>query len=96
MSGHGHAEHGGLGLYFKNYLALLFLLVITVGAAMLHLPGYFAILVAMTIASVKAVLIVLYFMHMRWSGRLIAVMFLSSIYVLGIGAVLMFSDYMSR
>jgi cytochrome c oxidase subunit IV len=91
----GHAHHG-IGLYVKIYVALLVLLVLTVLAAKLHLPGYGPILLAMAIATVKAVLIVLYFMHMKSAGRLVALMFLMSLYVLGIGAVLGFADYFYR
>lgn len=90
-----HAVHG-IGLYFKIFLALLLLLVATVGASKIHLPGYGNILLAMAIAVVKAVLIVLYFMHMRWTGKLVAVMFLSSVYVLGLGLILIFADYWYR
>lgn len=94
-----HAEahsHHGIGLYVKIYVALLVLLLLTVLAAKLHLPGYGPILLAMAIASVKATLIVMYFMHMKGAGRLVALMFLMSVYVLGIGAVLLFGDYFYR
>lgn len=90
-----HDNHG-IGIYVKVFLALLFLLVVTVGAAMVHLPPTAAILLAMAIATTKAVLIVWYFMHMKWAGRLVLIMFASSVYVLGIGAILMFADYMFR
>ncbi len=91
-------DHGvhGVGLYVKIFLLLLVLLAVTVGAAMFHLPPTAAILLAMAIATTKAYFIVMYFMHMKWSGRLIAVMFLSSVYVLGLGAILLFGDYMWR
>lgn len=98
MSAQAHAEgqHHGIGIYVKIYAALMVLLVLTVAAAKLHLPWYFPILLAMTIASVKAVLIVQYFMHMKTAGRLVAIIFLMSIYVLGVGAILMFADYLYR
>lgn len=97
MSAHAEAHsHHGIGIYVKIYLALLVLLALTVLAATLHLPGYGPILLAMAIATVKAVLIVMYFMHMKWAGRLVTLMFLMSIYVLGIGAVLGLADYFYR
>ena len=90
-----HANHG-IGIYVKIYFALLILLALTVLAAKFHLPGYGPILLAMSIATVKAYLIVMYFMHMKWAGRLVTLMFLMSIYVLGVGAVLGLADYFYR
>jgi cytochrome c oxidase subunit 4 len=57
-------------VYFGVFAALMVLLGLTVWVA--HVPlGAFNIYVAMSIAIVKAVLVVLYFMHVRYSSRLI-------------------------
>jgi cytochrome c oxidase subunit 4 len=57
-------------VYFSVFAALMVLLALTVWVARLPL-GAFNIYVAMSIAVVKAVLVVLYFMHVRYSSRLI-------------------------
>jgi cytochrome c oxidase subunit 4 len=51
------------------YIALLALLVITVLIAQFHL-GAFGIVLALVIAITKAVLVILYFMHLRQASRL--------------------------
>jgi cytochrome c oxidase subunit 4 len=58
-----------LRTYYIVYGALLVLLLLTVAVAQLQL-GAFGIVLALTIAIVKAVLVVLYFMHLRDSSRL--------------------------
>lgn len=81
--------------YFAIFMALLLLLVVTVAVAYFDF-GKWNLVVAMAIASTKAFLIVLYFMHVKFSIRLIALLFGSSLYMLAIGAILMFSDYWFR
>jgi cytochrome c oxidase subunit 4 len=59
-----------LATYFAVYIALLVLLGATVWAA--HIPlGAWNVPVALGIAIVKTVLVALFFMHVRYSGRLI-------------------------
>jgi cytochrome c oxidase subunit 4 len=55
--------------YFKIWATLLLLLGMTVGVAYIHL-GPLNTFAAITIAVVKAVIIALYFMHLRYSPRL--------------------------
>src|SRR5262252_3061701 len=55
-------------VYVFVYATLMILLALTVGAAYVHL-GNFNILVALTISVAKALLIISYFMHMRYSAR---------------------------
>jgi cytochrome c oxidase subunit 4 len=52
--------------------------------------------VALTIAVIKATLVVLYFMHVRYSTRLIWVVVVAGFFWLGILFVLTMSDYLSR
>lgn len=52
--------------------------------------------VALTIAVAKATLVVLYFMHVRYSTRLIWVVVVAGFFWLGILFVLTMSDYLSR
>ncbi len=81
-----------------NYLifaALLGLLALTIGIAYIDL-GPFGIVVAMTIATIKAVLILLYFMHVRFSSKLVWVFSSGAFFWLGILLVLGMGDYLSR
>lgn len=87
--------HVSLKTYAGIFIALLVLLVVTVAVAYIDL-GAFNLPIAMLIATIKASFIVLYFMHVKYSPRLIAILFGSSLYILLIGALLMFSDYMMR
>jgi cytochrome c oxidase subunit IV len=62
-----------LSVYYRVFAALMVLLVITLFAAYFDLAyiwGPLNIVIAMTIAVVKAVLIVLYFMHVRYSSKI--------------------------
>lgn len=77
------------------FVLLLVLLLATVGAAYLPLgPVHFP--AAMLIATAKAVLIALYFMHMKYSHRLTAVVFTASFLWLAIMLALTVSDYLTR
>lgn len=69
---------------------------ITVWAGFLNFPGYWNVIIAMTIACVKATLVVLYFMHVRYSSRLIWVVFTSALFWLIILFALTFADYWTR
>jgi cytochrome c oxidase subunit 4 len=55
--------------YFVVWIGLLVLLALTVGAAYVPL-GEFNTVTAVSIAVIKAVIIALYFMHLRYSPRL--------------------------
>jgi cytochrome c oxidase subunit IV len=55
--------------YVKVWATLLLLLAVTVGVAYIHL-GPFNIFAALTIAIAKALVIAMYFMHLRYSPRL--------------------------
>lgn len=84
-------------VYLKVYVALLVLLVLTVGAA--YLPGHHTLLnniIALTIAVVKAVLVVLYFMHVRYGTRLTWVWASAGFFWLVIMFVLILGDYFTR
>jgi cytochrome c oxidase subunit IV len=74
---------------------LLLLLLATVGAAYLPLgPLHFPI--AMGFAAIKAVLIVLFFMHALYSHRLTLVIGVASLLWLAIMIALTLADYHSR
>lgn len=91
-----HAEHAMTPRgYFIVFLALLVLLAFTVAAAYLDI-GIWSTLLAVTIATVKALLVMLYFMHLRYSSRLIWLFAGLGFGWLGIMIVLTLSDYVSR
>jgi cytochrome c oxidase subunit 4 len=77
------------------FVILLVLLFATVGGAYLPL-GPLHLPVAMTIAVAKAVLIVLFFMHLLYSHRLMMVVSLAAFLWLAIMLALTLSDYQSR
>jgi cytochrome c oxidase subunit 4 len=58
--------------------------------------GPFNLIVALGVAITKATLVVLYFMHARYSPRLTGVVIAASIAFLVILVFLIFTDYMSR
>ena len=69
---------------------------LTVLAAFYDFPGPLNAVVALTIAAIKATLVVLYFMHVRYSGRLIWLVIGSALFWLAIMFAITFSDYSSR
>jgi cytochrome c oxidase subunit 4 len=91
---HGHHDHGTL-TYWIVFLALMVLLVATVGVAYVHL-GVFNIPVAYAIATLKAVLILWFFMHLSESTRLVQVFAFASFAWLLIFLVMTSGDYISR
>ncbi len=82
-------------VYFTVFLALLILTFLTTGVAFLDL-GFFSPVVALTIAIVKASLVVLFFMHLRYSTRLTWVVGGAGLFWLGILFALSLSDYLTR
>jgi cytochrome c oxidase subunit 4 len=85
-----------LRVYFTIFLALMVGTALTVWAGLQDFPGRLNVIIALTIAVVKATLVVLYFMHVRYSARLIWVVFTSAIFWLVILFALTFSDYLTR
>jgi cytochrome c oxidase subunit IV len=77
------------------FAALLVLLLATVGAAYLDL-GSMNTVVALAIAMCKAVLIMLYFMHLRFSNRLVWIFAGAAFLWLGILIAISMSDYLTR
>ena len=81
--------------YYGIFAALMVLTALTVWAAFLDL-GAINTPVALTIACVKALLVILFFMHVRYSTRLIWVILTSALFWMGIMFALTFSDYWTR
>jgi cytochrome c oxidase subunit IV len=83
-------------VYFAIFLALLVGTALTGWVAFYDFPGPLNAIVALTIACIKAALVVLYFMHVRYSSRLIWLVFGSALFWLVIMFALTFSDYSTR
>ena len=83
-------------VYFAIFAALMVGTAVTVWVAFIDLGGQFNTIVALTVAVIKATLVVLYFMHVRYSSRLTWVIVGSGLFWLGIMFALTLSDYLSR
>ena len=81
--------------YITVWAGLLILLGLTVGAAYIPL-GPFNTITAVSIAVTKAVIIGLYFMHLRYSPRLMWVFAGAGFFWLLILFTLALGDYMTR
>jgi|tagenome__1003787_1003787.scaffolds.fasta_scaffold20137731_2 cytochrome c oxidase subunit 4 len=91
---HHPAEHHVRDLV-RIYAALMVLLVLTVGAAFIHM-GSFNIVVALTIAIAKACMVIWVFMHVREGGKIVWIFATAAFVWLGILLVLTMSDYLTR
>jgi cytochrome c oxidase subunit IV len=82
-------------LYYTIFGALMIGTVLTVVVAFFDL-GFLNNLVMLGIAGAKASLVVLYFMHVRWSTRLTWLVIASGLYFMLILFVFTMMDYLSR
>lgn len=87
--------HGSLGAYFGVFAALMVLTALTLWAAFQHL-GIWNTPVALAIATTKAVMVVLIFMHLRSSPRLTAIVVATSVLFLAFLLLVTASDYLTR
>ena len=83
-------------VYVTIFLVLVVGTILTVAAAFLDFPGKLNTIVALTIATVKATFVVLYFMHVRYSARLVWVIVGSALFWMAIMFAFTFSDYLTR
>jgi cytochrome c oxidase subunit 4 len=91
----GSHEHGGPAVYFKTLVALLILTAITVAAAYVNL-GSGNVVVALFIATIKASLVVLFFMHLRWDKPVYGIVAMAGFLFLGIFMMFCLLDADSR
>ncbi len=82
-------------MYYAVFLALIVGTGLTVAAAFVDM-GAMNNVVMLTIACVKASLVILFFMHVRWSTRLTWVVVASGFFWLLIMFTLTMTDYFSR
>jgi len=90
-----HSHHGGPKIYTANLFALLFLTIITVAAASFNF-GSANVVIALAIATVKATLVGLFFMHLIWDKPVNAIIAVAGFLFLGIFLMFDFLDVTSR
>ena len=97
MSGHNEdAKHiVGPGVYLVILFALLVGTALTVWASFIDL-GFWNPIIALAIATTKATLVVLYFMHVRYSSRLTMLTVVAGIFMFLTLVGMTLADYISR
>ena len=82
-------------VYFSIFAILITLTFVTIFSAFKDL-GQLNVVVAITIAVIKATLVVLYFMHLRYSDKLTWIVVITGFVFLLILLVLTMTDYLAR
>jgi cytochrome c oxidase subunit 4 len=82
-------------IYFLIFITLIILTLITVDVAFYNF-GFLNIYIAMGIATFKALLVVLYFMHLRYNPRLVWIFAGAGLLWLIIMFTLTVADYVTR
>ena len=86
-------------IYFTIFGALMICTILTVVAAEIDLNQYFSglnIIVALTIAVFKASLVVLFFMHGKYSPKRTQLVIVASVFWLAVMLFMTMSDYVTR
>jgi len=95
----GHADHEKHIVspltYFIIFIALLIGTAITIGASFLELGAWNPI-IALAIAVTKATLVVLFFMHIKYSSRLMKLTVGAGLFTFLVLVGMSLSDYISR
>ena len=96
MSNHTHSGSSPLKTYFAVWAALLIGTYVTYKAAFIEL-GVFNTAVALIIATTKALIVALFFMHLKGaSEKLLKLVVISTIFFLFLLLVLSMADYGTR
>ena len=96
MSSEEHRQHViPSGIYVGIWAVLMILTGVTVFASFLEL-GNFNIVLALVIATIKATLVVLFFMHLYYSSKLTKVTVIAAIFFLFLLLALSMTDYLTR
>jgi cytochrome c oxidase subunit 4 len=86
-------------IYFAIFAALMMCTSLTIWAAEVDLNHIFSgmnIVVALTIATFKAALVVLFFMHGKYSSKRTQMVIICSVFWLAIMLFMTMSDYLTR
>jgi cytochrome c oxidase subunit IV len=82
--------------YFLVWIALMVLMVLTAGLSRIDL-GEWSTVVALVIAVIKALLVILFFMHVRYEDQKMTwVMVIAGFFWLGLLLALSMTDYLTR
>ncbi|HXE79406.1 MAG TPA: cytochrome C oxidase subunit IV family protein [Vicinamibacterales bacterium] len=92
---HEHEHIVPRSLYYAVFAALMVLTALTVGVAFIDL-GPLNVVVAIGVAVVKAALVVLFFMHVKYSSRLVQLVVIASVFWLLILFAITLADYLTR
>lgn len=90
-----HDHQPTAGTYVAVWAILIALTGVTVGVAFLEF-GKWAKFTALLIATLKATLVVLYFMHLRHERGLVPISILVALASFGVFLILTFADYSFR
>ena len=93
---HSATEHVSLATYLIVFAALMILLIITVAVAFFVHAGDLNLIIALVIATIKAALVVLFFMHVKYASRLTKIFVCAAFLWLAILFALTFADYLTR
>ena len=93
--GRGNAHIVPPRIYYAVFGTLMVLTGVTVAVAYLDL-GALNVVAALGIACFKATIVALYFMHVKYSTRLIKLTVIAGLYWMGILLALTLSDYLTR
>ena len=92
----GHHSHGA-GIFHATLLALLFLTIVTVGASYITFESSAAnVVIALFIASIKATLVALFFMHLKFEKPVNGIIAMSGFLFLGIFLMFCLIDLNTR
>lgn len=89
-------SHSHLGRYLAVWVALFVLTVLTYMVARVHLPGAWAVLVALVIAMTKGTLVALFFMHLWDQAGANRLVFITSLVFVALLIGLVIADSATR
>ena len=95
VADHGHHPLVPFGVYVKVWAILMTLTTLTVAVSYVDMK-HVTVLAACMIAVAKSLLVVLYFMHVRFEQRIYAFMILAVLGTYGVFIGLTFVDYWYR
>jgi cytochrome c oxidase subunit IV len=100
--GHGHVADGMVHVhvhptifYVKIFVALVTLTLITVGLSRVHLGDY-NFLIAVVVATIKASLVAMFFMHLKDDNRFNVLLFVGSLIFMGVFFIYTMNDTQHR
>jgi cytochrome c oxidase subunit 4 len=82
--------------YLLVFFGLLILTGLTTGVAFIDLGAEFNTIVALTIAVVKALLVILFFMHVKYSGGLTKMVIVAGFFFLALLIAFTLADELTR